>query len=116
MANYKYYSYKNKILGDTKAKIKIANRRIGEDILKTSRMSTPMNLTKQLRGQTHIGVVDNTVTIEWQVPYAQYQERGKRFDGSHPVKHYTTPGTGKGFARKAVEKVLTTENIQKYYK
>lgn len=31
------------------------------------------------------------------VPYAGYQERGKRWDGSHVVKRYTTPGTGAHF-------------------
>lgn len=29
--------------------------------------------------------------------YAAYQERGRRADGSHVVKKYTKPGTGKNF-------------------
>lgn len=33
--------------------------------------------------------------------YAAYQERGKRRDGTHVVRRYTTPGTGKGFLKSA---------------
>lgn len=32
--------------------------------------------------------------IEYDTPYARYQYYGIRQDGSHKVKHYTTPGTG----------------------
>lgn len=45
------------------------------------------------------GSLRETVTIEvdtitYEVPYARYQYYGMREDGSHVVKHYTTPGTG----------------------
>lgn len=33
-------------------------------------------------------------SITYQSPYATYQYYGVRKDGSHKVKHYTTPGTG----------------------
>ena len=33
--------------------------------------------------------------------YALYQWFGVRADGSHPVHHYTTPGTGKQWCEKA---------------
>lgn len=113
---YKYYSYKNKVIGDTRAKITITNRKLGEQVIKESRSYTPMAKTVQLRGQTQVWTVDNHLIIEWDVPYAQYQERGMRADGTHVVKHYTTPGTGKKFAENAVKKVFTIKNIQKYYK
>ena len=33
-------------------------------------------------------------SITYQSPYARYQYYGIRGDGTHKVKHYTTPGTG----------------------
>lgn len=43
--------------------------------------------------------------MRWNVPYAQYQERGMRADGTHVVKRYTTPGTHAHFVEEAVNKV-----------
>lgn len=45
------------------------------------------------------GSLRETVTvgvdkITYEVPYASYQYHGMREDGTHVVKHYTTPGTG----------------------
>ena len=42
----------------------------------------------------------------WNVPYAQYQERGMRADGSHVVKNYTTPGTHAHFVEESVKQVV----------
>ena len=39
-------------------------------------------------------------------PYAPYQERGSRKDGSHKVKRYTTAGTGKDFLKDAANNVI----------
>lgn len=44
--------------------------------------------------------------IEWRMPYAQYQERGMRADGSRPVMNYTTPGTHAHFAEESVAKAM----------
>ena len=46
-----------------------------------------------------IGNLRNNVTlttnsITYESPYAEYQYYGVREDGTHKVKHYTTPGTG----------------------
>jgi hypothetical protein len=38
--------------------------------------------------------------------YASYQERGARRDGSHVVKNYSTPGTGKHFFIDSINKTL----------
>ena len=35
--------------------------------------------------------------IKWRSKYAAYQEEGKRKDGTHVVKNYTEPGSGKGY-------------------
>lgn len=48
-----------------------------------------------------------------EVPYAAYQERGERLDGSHKVQHYTTPGTGSRYLQNAFESVLK-EGIGSY--
>lgn len=44
--------------------------------------------------------------MRWNVPYAQYQERGMRADGSHVVQNYTTPGTHAHFVEESVDKVV----------
>lgn len=93
--------------------ISIANRLIIEDIHRQANKITPLALTAQLRGNVKKIVQDRDGIIEWRVPYASYQERGMRYDGSHVVRNYTTPGTGKEFAKKSVDKVL--KNVAKYY-
>lgn len=49
------------------------------------------------------------------VPYAAYQERGMRADGSHIVRNYTTPGTGSRYLQNAFESVLK-EGIRRFIK
>lgn len=49
------------------------------------------------------------------VPYAAYQERGMRADGSHIVRHYTTPGTGKDYLKNAFDSVIK-EGIGRFMK
>lgn len=101
------------------SKIKLANRLILEDIHRESRFKTPMSkglpTDGDLREQVSKTVEDLSGIIEWKVPYAQYQERGKRRDGSYVVKRYTTPGTGKEFAKNAVQKVLNEKTLRKYF-
>ena len=99
----------------TTQRISLANRLIIEDIHRTSLHNTPM-LSSQLRRNVTKTVVPETYTgtIIWKVPYASYQERGSRADGSHVVKNYTTPGTGKDFAKNAVKKTLS--DVSKFYK
>lgn len=46
--------------------------------------------------------------------YAAYQEEGQRKDGTHVVKKYTTPSTGKDFLKGAGDKV--TSNALNYLK
>lgn len=96
-------------------RISLANRLIIEDIHRTSLHNTPM-LSSQLRRNVTKTVVPETYTgtIIWKVPYASYQERGSRADGTHVVKNYTTPGTGKDFAKNAVKK--TIKQVEKFYK
>ena len=105
----------NNIITALKFKVAIANRLIIEDVHRTSLHNTPM-LSSQLRRNVTKTVVPETYTgtIIWKVPYASYQERGSRADGSYVVKNYTTPGTGKDFAKNAVKKTL--KEVEKFYK
>lgn len=45
------------------------------------------------------------------IRYGDYQERGARIDGSHPVKNYSTPGTGKEYLQ-ASGKNVTKRGIK----
>lgn len=40
------------------------------------------------------------------VKYAMYQERGERADGTHKVRNYTTPNTGKHYLQDAGENAV----------
>ena len=99
----------------TTQRISLANRLIIEDIHRTSLHNTPM-LSSQLRRNVTKTVVPETYTgtIIWRQHYSLYQERGMRADGTHVVKNYTTPGTGKDFAKNAVKKTL--KEVEKFYK
>ena len=46
-------------------------------------------------GDLRTNVDIQTDKIIYETPYARYQYYGMREDGSHVVKNYTTPGTGK---------------------
>ena len=57
-------------------------------------------------------VAITTDTITYESVYARYQYYGMREDGSHRVKHYTTPGTGPYWDKRMwsvnKEKLITT--------
>lgn len=118
-----YKDYTDNIKQRMKARKIAAQRRILDDIYKESLPNTPKKKgwLRRLDGSEKPDAgreVDKTTgraTITWSLPYASYQERGMRYDGSHKVKHYTTPGTGPWFAKNAVEKVITPYNLRKYY-
>lgn len=106
-------TYFRRVNDQLNTEISVANRLIIEDIHRQANKITPLALSAQLRGNVKKTVDGRDGIIEWRVPYASYQERGSRYDGSHVVRHYTTPGTGKEFAKKSVNKVLM--NVAKYY-
>lgn len=97
-----------------RAKVMMANRMLVEDIHREANKTTPM-LHSNLRRNVIKTVEGLNGVIEWQEPYASYQERGRRKNPPyHEVKHYTTPGTSAGFAKRAVEEVMTPKNIARY--
>jgi hypothetical protein len=75
-----------------------------ETIIKTG------NRTPHLHGQMkasarHERIGPGKYRIVVPKAYAAYQERGMRYDGSHVVRHYTSPGTGKGWFNNALQTV-----------
>lgn len=98
--------------------ISLAIRMMMEDINTLSTPITPKSAPPNggsLRASITKQMVSPTKGVmEWNVPYAQYQERGMRADGSHVVRNYTTPGTHAHFAEESVKKVV--EKIPQYLK
>ncbi len=45
-------------------------------------------------GNLRKNVMVTTDAIYYMSPYAEYQYKGERNDGTHKVQNYTTPGTG----------------------
>jgi len=77
----------------------------GNDVKKESLPKTPLkynNLRKSVNVKSNQTSTGAKCEITWEQPYAAYQERGMRYDGTHVVRHYTTPGTGPWFAKNAV--------------
>lgn len=92
----------------------LAIRFMLNDIKRESTPITPLRDTAGLRNNVKITVRGERGSIKWGQVYAQYQERGRRKDGTHVVKKYTTSGTGKGFAEKSVKNV--TRRASRYFR
>lgn len=113
-----YTSRQQELLTNMKNRTTIAVRFLLDDIHSAANPITPLK-DMGLRTSVYktMGIPENGIvrgTIEWRVPYAQYQERGRRYnDPPYTVRHYTTPGTGKHFASRAVQKSL--QQIPMYF-
>lgn len=62
-------------------------------------------------------IVDiKTDSITYEVPYAHYQYKGEREDGTHRVKNYTTPGTGPYWDKRMVSAEINNviKEVQDY--
>lgn len=53
----------------------------------------------------HFRNADGAFRVEVNKKYAAYQERGSRADGTRVVRNYSTPGTGKGWFKRAADNV-----------
>ena len=64
--------------------------------------------------RTIVDIQSDSITYE--SPYAQYQYKGMREDGSRPVRNYTTPGTGPYWDRRmvSVEMQDVVKEVQNY--
>ena len=87
-------------------RIHLMNNNIGMEVKKNAMFTTPLK-KGDLSTQVFVRSQGNVATITWEMPYASYQERGMRADGSHVIKNYTTPGTGPHFAYNAVHDTLS---------
>lgn len=96
------------------AREKMANRLLLEDIHRAANHYTPYK-DGDLREQVSKVIDGRKGIITWKVPYAQYQERGMRANGTHVVKNYTTAGTDKKFAHKAVREAVTPAALKRYF-
>ena len=83
-------------------------------ILQTSKMVTPMK-SGRLRYSGQVTGYGLEREISYNTPYAAYQERGMRLDGTHVVRRYTTPGTGSHYLEKTAEAIVQ-KGIQPYIK
>ena len=91
-----------------KTNLEIALNSMGEAILSRARVTVPyksgeLSASGRVEGQ---GLEREVIFGSGSVPYAAYQERGMRADGSHVVRNYTTPGTGKRYLRNAFDSVI----------
>lgn len=76
-------------------------------ILSTSRMKAPKK-DNHLRSSAAVrgtGLTRDVVYGSASVPYAAYQERGMRANGSHKVRNYTTPGTQAHFLEESGDEI-----------
>lgn len=89
---------------------------MGRAVVYRARMTVPYKTGKlsQTGRVEETGGFSRTVVFgNVDTPYAAYQERGMRFDGSHVVRNYTTPGTGSRYLQTAAESVIK-EGLKKY--
>lgn len=102
----------SKIIGDSKVNGSIFLRTMADEIDKIARPNTP-KLFGDLRNNIIKSILGLSGKIKWAQVYASYQERGRRADGSHVVRKYTSGG-GAHFAENAVnEAVGRTGSIAK---
>lgn len=64
--------------------------------------------------RTIVDIESDSITYE--SPYASYQYYGKRKDGTHVVKNYTTPGTGSYWDKRMVSAEIkdVVKEVQDY--
>lgn len=95
-------------LGVFEANLETALNSMAEAILARARVTVPHkdgNLSDSGRVEGK-GLEREVIFGSGTVPYASYQERGCRADGTHPVRNYTTPGTGKRYLQNAFDSVI----------
>lgn len=86
-----------------KAQTSLGIRNATTDFRRIARSKTPFK-TGDLANRVLEQVLGLSGTVAWQVVYAPYQERGRRADGSHVIRH--RPGGGQtGFARTTAQTV-----------
>lgn len=78
---------------------------MGATILKDSQIKVPRK-SGSLRDSARVISGNKQVAVIYPGPYAGYQERGERADGTNKVHHYTTAGTGKNYLKSTGDAVV----------
>lgn len=73
-------------------------------ILKESQAKVPRK-SGSLAKNARVVIGSKKAAVIYPAPYGGYQERGQRYDGTHKVRNYTTPGTGKHYLEDTGKKV-----------
>lgn len=83
--------------------------------LRVSNLTAPFRNKGSLKSRrVQVQKVSKTIIqLVWPVAWAQYQNRGRRADGTHVVRRYTTSGTSKGFVDRGVQD--TVENVRRFF-
>lgn len=82
-----------------------AMQRMAKDVLQQAKTRVPIGRGDLSSAGRALVVTKLHHQVRFDSVYAAYQERGRRKDGSHVVKNYSTPATGKDFLKGAGEKV-----------
>jgi len=85
----------------SEARLPLAVNSFLDGVIEVAEPITPKQ-DGDLAGSTSKRVNGRHGSVIWDRVYAGYQEFGQRLDGTHKVKKYTTPGTGKKFAETGV--------------
>lgn len=100
---YKFDNKTPEIIALMGNRVQLMNFNILSDIRTRALPITPM-LNGNLNTNVYVHTFGKSGSITWNSPYAQYQERGMRADGTHVIENYTTPGTGPHFTQESVKK------------
>jgi len=94
-----------------KLRASVGLRNAAKDMKVLSRPKTPFK-TGDLANRGTEQVLGLQGKVSWDVSYAQYQERGSRSDGSHPIRNRPSGGQSH-FAEESAEQVA--ESGHKYF-
>lgn len=76
------------------------------DIVRLAKMKVPQKTSGLQDSGRNVPIVKMKHMVVFNKEYAGYQEYGQRKDGSHKVKKYSTPGTGKRFLRDSAQQIV----------
>ena len=83
--------------------------------VRVANLTAPFRSRGSLKARSTVikKISQSVIQVIWPVAWAQYQNRGRRADGTHVVKKYTTGGTGKGFVDRGVQDTMS--NMRRFF-